>query len=117
MARAIFQTVSSVKRKGEIVEAMKVLRDRTKSCLGCLDSSIEQDIEDLRKIRLTVIFDTSEHLWRFIQSEILISIFQLVELSIERPDIFFCWEDGNESIDSIMAMKTTKRHPLNSPSA
>ncbi len=116
MARAIFQTVSSAKRKGEIMEAMKVLRDRTRSCLGCLESSVEQDIEDLRKIRLTVIFDSREHFQKFIESEILISIFQLVELSIERPDIFFCWEDGNESIDSIMAMKTAKRHPHNSPS-
>ena len=114
MARAIFQTVSQIGKTSQIADAMKLLRDRTRSCPGYSSSSIEQDIEDARKLRLTLIFDCSEHLRMFLQSEILVSIFQLVELSTEQPDIFFCWEDGNSSLESIIAMKALKRNPHNS---
>jgi quinol monooxygenase YgiN len=117
MARAIFQTVSSMQRKGEIVDAMKVLRDRTRNCLGCVESSIEQDIEDSRKIRLTVIFDSPEHLKKFLQSDVLVSIFQLVELSIEQPDIFFSWENEKDLLYTILEMRKPLHHPRNHPVA
>ena len=113
MARALFQMVVSREKKGEMIDSLKQLRDRTRSCLGYLSASIEQDIEDSRKIRLIIVLDSPAHLEKFLQSNVLVSICQLIELSIEKPDIFVSWEDGSQTIESLIAVRTLRRNPGN----
>jgi quinol monooxygenase YgiN len=104
MATASFRFTVDQDRETGVRQALAVALRAARGCPGCVDCWIERDTEAHGGLRFHSRWDDESDLRAFLASDVTTRLLQLLELSLEQPEILICWGDleiGLRSLEEI----------------
>ena len=89
------------KRRGEVLEIISSLAERSRFETGCISCRVYQDVEIEPGIMLEQLWMSGEHLDRHLRSEEFHKILLVMEMSLDPPEIRFDEVSGTSGVETI----------------
>ena len=89
MVHASIRMLIPPKRRGEVMEILSSLAERSRFEPGCIGSRVYQDVEVEPAILIEQLWESGEDLERHLRSEEFRKLLLVVEMSLEPPEIRF----------------------------
>ena len=89
MVHASIRMLISPKRRGEVMEVLSSLAERSRFEPGCIDSRVYQDVQVEPAIMIEQLWESGEDLERHLRSEEFRKVLLVVEMAVEPPEIRF----------------------------
>jgi quinol monooxygenase YgiN len=115
MPTASFKIRVGDKHEVEVLRALLGELRSTRARPGCLRCYVEQDVECPGGIRFHSSWDAAQHLRAFLASKELTSLLQLLELSLDTPEILICWGEEESGLRSLEAIRGTTESGSQAP--
>ena len=89
MIHATIRMLIPPKRRGEVMEILSALAERSRFEAGCIGSRVYQDVWVEPAILIEQLWKSGEDLERYLRSEEFRKVLLIVEMAVEPPEIRF----------------------------
>ena len=89
MVHATIRMLIPPKRRGEVVEILSSLAERSRFEPGCIGTHVYQDVEVEPAIMIEQFWDSGEDLERHLRSEEFRKVLLVIEMAVGPPEIRF----------------------------
>ena len=89
MVHVTIRMLIPLKRRGEVMEILSSLAERSRFEPGCIGSRVYQDVEVEPAILIEQLWESGEDLERHLRSEDFRKVLLVVEMSVEPPEVRF----------------------------
>ncbi len=101
MVHATIRMTMPPKRRGEVLEIISSLAERSRFEPGCISCRVYQDVEIEPGIMLEQLWMSGEDLERHLRSEEFRKILLVMEMSLDPPEIRFDEISGSSGVETI----------------
>jgi quinol monooxygenase YgiN len=105
MAKASFRIVVDTPRADDVLAVFRSQMGPTQCRSGFIGCSLERDVDRPGAIRFHTTWENQAHLRAFINSEVMDRVLQLLELSVEKPEILVCCGDEAAGLTSVLTLR------------
>jgi quinol monooxygenase YgiN len=109
MVHATIRMLIPPKRRGEVLEILSSLAERSRFEAGCIGTHIYQDVEVEPAILIEQLWKSGEDLERYLGSEEFRKVLLVVEMAVEPPEIRFDSISGSTGFETIAKARTQAR--------
>ena len=110
MVHATIRMLIPPKRRGEVMEILSSLAERSRFEAGCLGTRVYQDVEVEPAILIEQLWKSGEDLECYLRSEEFRKVLLVVEMAVEPPEIRF---DAISQSTGFETMEKGRRPPPN----
>ena len=107
MPNISFRIISHPDQVNDLIRAFQSQVGPTRAMLGCLACSVEQDSNNPGAIRFSSEWDSEERMKSYLLSDIVTRILQILEMSLQEPEILINAGDARNGLKRLAAIRTT----------
>ena len=101
MVHATIRMLIPPKRRGEVMEILSSLAERSRFEAGCIGTRVYQDVEVEPAILIEQLWKSGEDLERYLRSEEYRKVLLVVEMAVEPPEIRFDEISRSSGVETI----------------
>jgi len=101
MVHATIRMLIPPKRRGEVLEILSSLAERSRFEPGCIGTRVYQDVEVEPAILIEQLWKSGEELARYLRSEEYRKVLLVVEMAVEPPEIRFEEVSSSTGVETI----------------
>jgi quinol monooxygenase YgiN len=109
MVHATIRMLIPPKRRGEVMEILSSLAERSRFEAGCTGSRVYQDVEVEPAILIEQLWKSGEDLDRYLRSEEFRKVLLVIEMAVEAPEIRFDAISNSTGLETIEKARNQAR--------
>jgi quinol monooxygenase YgiN len=109
MIHATIRMLIPPKRRGEVMEILSSLSERSRFEPGCIGSRVYQDVEVEPAIMIEQLWESGEDLEHHLRSEEFRKVLLVVEMAVEPPEIRFDAISHSTGLETIEKARSQAR--------
>ncbi len=107
MVHATIRMLIPSKRRGEVLEILSSIAERSRFEEGCINCRVYQDVEAEPVLILDQLWESKEDLERHLRSEEFRKVLLVLEMSLEPPEVRFEEVSRSTGVETIEKARST----------
>ena len=99
MVLVILRLTVTPERRGDVLQAIRSTRNRTRATPGCLDCSSYTNADEAQRILYVEEWASEDALARHLRTDCWKGLLAVMEASAEPPDLRFIWSDRTSGLE------------------